>query len=112
MTEPVEIPIDGELDLHTIPPGEVKALVPIYLEECHARGIRQVRLIHGKGTGTLRRIVQAALERSPLVIRYRLAEDSGGWGATVAELIPPPEPAGSPPPSDRPPATPRDSGSD
>ncbi|MGH8016956.1 MAG: Smr/MutS family protein, partial [Opitutaceae bacterium] len=61
MDEPVEIPINGVLDLHTFRPAEVKDLVPGYLEECRARGILQVRLIHGKGTGTLRETVHALL---------------------------------------------------
>jgi DNA-nicking Smr family endonuclease len=84
---PVEIPIDGVLDLHTFAPAEVKSLVPEYLDECGRRGILHVRIIHGKGQGVLRRIVHAALERHPRVLRYALADGSGGsWGATVVEL--------------------------
>jgi len=86
---PVELPIDGVLDLHAFRPSEVKELVPEYLAECRARGILEVRIIHGKGQGTLRRIVHAALDRSELVQGYRSAgHGSGGWGATLVDLLP------------------------
>lgn len=87
--EPIKIPIDGILDLHTFQPREVKDLLPDYLASCRERGILQVRVIHGKGTGTLRRAVHSILERLPEVISFRLAgEDEGGWGATLVELRP------------------------
>lgn len=90
---PVELPIDGTLDLHTVRPREVAALVDEYLAACAARGILEVRIIHGKGTGTLRRIVEGVLSRSPLVLGFRPADESaGGWGATLAELRPPAPP--------------------
>ncbi|MRR38005.1 DNA mismatch repair protein MutS, partial [bacterium] len=60
---PIELPIDGTLDLHAFRPGEVKDLVPDYLAACCERGIYSVRIIHGKGTGALRRTVHAVLER-------------------------------------------------
>jgi DNA-nicking Smr family endonuclease len=87
--EPIELPIDGVLDLHTFHPREVKDLVPDYLAECRARGIIEVRLIHGKGTGVLRRTVHAVLARRPEVASFKLAmEDAGGWGATLVTLHP------------------------
>jgi DNA-nicking Smr family endonuclease len=87
--EPIELPIDGVLDLHTFHPREVKDLVPDYLAECRARGIFEVRIIHGKGTGALRRTVHAVLARRPEVASFKLAmEDAGGWGATLVTLHP------------------------
>lgn len=85
--EPVRIPITGELDLHTFRPSELGELIPAYLEECAARGLREVRIIHGKGTGTLRATVHALLQRSPLVASFRSGDEtSGSWGATIATL--------------------------
>ena len=88
MTEPHEIPIDGELDLHTFHPREVGALVPEYINECRRRGILQVRIIHGKGSGTLRRSVHSILDRMPEVLSYRHEHAGGGWGATVVRIFP------------------------
>jgi len=86
---PVELPIDGILDLHAFDPSEAKDLVTHYLEECRARGIFEVRIIHGKGTGAMRETVHALLAKLPSVTSYRLAgEDEGGWGATLASLNP------------------------
>lgn len=87
--EPVELPIDGALDLHTFQPGEAAELVGDYLDECRTRGILKVRIIHGKGTGTLRRIVHAALDRRGDVESYGLAPDRSGWGATLVTLSSP-----------------------
>lgn len=85
--EPVILEIDGELDLHTFSPKDLKTLIPDYLEECRKKGIREVRIIHGKGTGNLRRTVHSLLENNPLVRHYRLAgNDSGSWGATIVIL--------------------------
>lgn len=89
LDDPVEIPIDGILDLHTFHPREVKDLVPEYLEECRRQGIYHVRIIHGKGTGVLRRIVQSVLEKHPGVIQFRMPDLlGGGWGATEVKLKP------------------------
>lgn len=84
---PVKIPITGELDLHTFQPSDLGELVPAYLSECAARGLRQVRIIHGKGTGTLRTTVHAVLKRLPAVESFRLGDEtSGSWGATLVTL--------------------------
>lgn len=89
--EPVELPIDGVLDLHTFQPREIKDLVPDYLSECQQRGILRVRIIHGKGIGNLRRTVHAILDKTPIVESYALAsEPFGGWGATIIHLKPTP----------------------
>lgn len=83
----VELEIDGVLDLHTFRPSDVPDLVPTWLDECKARGILEVRIIHGKGKGTLRRTVHAILERRTDVVRFGLAPAHlGGWGATVVLL--------------------------
>jgi dsDNA-specific endonuclease/ATPase MutS2 len=85
--DPVVLELGDELDLHTFLPRDVPSLVPDYLDECVQRGLRQVRIIHGKGTGTLRRTVHAALDRHPDVVSYRPAEAwAGGWGATIVLL--------------------------
>lgn len=87
--KPIRIPIDGVLDLHTFRPKDVKDLVPEYLEECQRRGIYHVRIIHGKGTGALRRIVQSLLEKNPLVLSHQTADLGGGsCGATEVVLKP------------------------
>ena len=75
---PVRIPITGELDLHTFSPREVSAVVTAYLEACLERRIFSVRIIHGKGTGTLRETVHALLRRSPLVAGFRLGDETRG----------------------------------
>ena len=85
--EPIRLPIDGVLDLHHFNPREVGELVPAYLAECRNAGIFEVRIIHGKGTGNLRRSVHAILSRLDSVVSFRLAgEEEGGWGATLVEL--------------------------
>jgi len=84
---PVPLPITGELDLHTFRPGDLGELIPAYLAECRARGLGTVRIVHGKGTGTLRETVHALLRRSPLVRSFRLGDEhTGSWGATIVTL--------------------------
>jgi len=84
---PVPLPITGELDLHTFRPEDLGELIPAYLEECLAHGLRDVRIIHGKGDGTLRQTTRALLERSPLVESFRPGDTlSGSWGATIVTL--------------------------
>ena len=85
--ECIEYPIDGVLDLHTFHPSEVRDLVGDYLDECQKRGIAEVRIIHGKGKGVLRRTVHAVLERRDDVQHFGLAPpERGGWGATLVTL--------------------------
>jgi DNA-nicking Smr family endonuclease len=87
--EPIQLPIDGVLDLHTFQPREVKDLVLDYLAECRARGILRVRIIHGKGIGQLRQTVHTILGKHPAVVEFHLAgEHFGGWGATIVLLKP------------------------
>ena len=87
--QPVELPITPELDLHTFRPKEIGELVPDYLEACREKGIHEVRIIHGKGVGHIRRSVHAILERLEYVDSFRTApEGMGSWGATLAWLKP------------------------
>jgi dsDNA-specific endonuclease/ATPase MutS2 len=87
--EPVEMPIDGVLDLHTFQPADAKDLVPDYLEACRAAGILRIRIVHGKGTGALLQTVHAILARLPDVEAFALADSAeGGWGATIVTLKP------------------------
>ena len=84
---PVKIPIDGMLDLHTFLPEEVKHLVPDYIAQCRKLGIMQIRIVHGKGTGALRETVHSLLAGLPEVDSFKLAdEQGGGWGATIVRL--------------------------
>jgi DNA-nicking Smr family endonuclease len=90
MTDPESIrqPIDGTLDLHTFLPNEVTDLVPEYLAACREHDIFQVRIIHGKGIGTLRSTVESVLRKLSYVESFRTAqEDAGGWGATIVTLL-------------------------
>jgi DNA-nicking Smr family endonuclease len=86
--DPVEFPITAELDLHTFRPSDLGELIPAYLEAARAKGLREVRIIHGKGTGTLRTTVHTLLDRLPEhVAGYRLGDQtSGSWGATLVTL--------------------------
>ena len=85
--EPIPLPIDGVLDLHSFKPAEVKDLVVDYLAACRERGIFEVRIIHGKGIGSLRRTVRSILAKHPDVISFSLDHAQfGGWGATLAQL--------------------------
>lgn len=83
--EPLPLPIDGTLDLHAFAPADVKSVVEEYVNEAHAAGLREIRIIHGRGRGVQRGIVQAALDRHPLVEELWDAADSH-LGATVARL--------------------------
>jgi len=83
------VPITGTLDLHTFRPSEIGSLIPEYLRECRERGMRTVRIVHGKGTGALREGVHRALDGLEIVESYGLCPGhEGGWGATRVELKP------------------------
>ena len=85
--EPVEIPITDVFDLHSIAPRDVKDAVEAYLEEAHARGLRYVRIIHGRGIGIQRETVRRVLERTEYVQEFSDAPlEAGGWGATIVTL--------------------------
>jgi DNA-nicking Smr family endonuclease len=85
--QPIELPLDGVLDLHTFQPRDVADLVPTWLDACSAAGLWELRIIHGKGQGVLRRTVHAILSRRADVVGYGLAPpDRGGWGATCVTL--------------------------
>ena len=81
--------IDGVLDLHTFRPEELGGLLPDYIEACLERGILDLRIIHGKGTGSLRKSVHSILRRHPAVASFTPADETaGGWGATLVRLKP------------------------
>ena len=85
--KPIEIPIDGVLDLHTFRPAEVKDLLDDYISACLEKGIYSIRIIHGKGGGVLKNRVQGLLKKDSRVARFTDADGrGGGWGATVVEL--------------------------
>jgi len=83
------IPIEDRIDLHAFLPGETSRLLEDYLEEAVRAGFRQVRIVHGRGTGTQRQTVRVVLSRHPAVEAFADAPpEAGGWGATVATLRP------------------------
>ena len=85
--EPVQIPIEDTLDLHSFGPRDVASVVEEYLKAAHERGFREVRIIHGRGIGVQRSIVRAVLSRHLLVASFADAPaERGGWGATVVTL--------------------------
>jgi dsDNA-specific endonuclease/ATPase MutS2 len=87
--EHVEIPINGILDLHPFSPKDLKTLIPDYIDECQIRSIHEIRFIHGKGIGNIRRSVHSLLEKNHKVKRFSLAgNEAGGWGATIVEIFP------------------------
>lgn len=86
---PVTPELTDELDLHTFLPRECADVVAEYVRAAQEAGMTAVRIIHGKGTGTLRRIVHGVLERHPAVRAFTLGDArSGSWGATRVELHP------------------------
>jgi len=87
--EPVIVPIEDAIDLHTFNPKEVPDLLDDYFQACIQAGIYFVRVIHGKGRGILRKRVQSILQKNPQVASFRDAPpEAGGWGATLVALTP------------------------
>jgi DNA-nicking Smr family endonuclease len=85
--DPIHVPIEDALDLHSFGPRDVASVVEEYLREAHARGFREVRIIHGRGIGVQRSIVRAVLSRHLLVASFADAPpERGGWGATLVRL--------------------------
>lgn len=85
--EPIQLPLNGILDLHTFHPREVSAVVEAFIEASAEAGLHDLRIIHGKGIGTLREQVHRLLQSDARVKSYQLASiDAGGWGATLVRL--------------------------
>lgn len=85
--QPVTVPIEDALDLHPFAPRDIPGVVTDYLEACVQRGMREVRLVHGRGIGAQRAVVQSLLGRLPMVAGFVDAPpERGGWGATVVYL--------------------------
>ncbi len=78
--------LTDSIDLHHFAAGECADLVEEYVRAAHEAGFRTVRIIHGKGVGTLRTITHAVLAVHPLVAKFAL-DERGNWGATVVDLI-------------------------
>jgi DNA-nicking Smr family endonuclease len=85
--DPLRIPIEGQLDLHAFAPRDIPSVVDEYINEAHAVGLREVRLVHGRGSGVQRGIVQQALDRHPLVLQF-FDDAASHLGATIATLKP------------------------
>lgn len=82
-----EYPIDGTLDLHQFSPKETRQIVDAYIDACLEKGVFKLRIVHGKGIGVQREIVQSFLSNDHRVSSYRQESGSGGgWGATVVDL--------------------------
>ena len=87
--DPVILPIEDSIDLHTFAPRDIPDVVESYLEAAHEEGLEEVRIIHGRGKGVQKERVRHLLEKSDLVERFEEATpDRGGWGATVVRLKP------------------------
>lgn len=84
---PHDLPINGILDLHQFLPKETKAVVEEYILACLAMKIYALRIVHGKGIGVQREIVQSVLRNSPNVKSFHHEEGGGGWGATIVDLV-------------------------
>jgi DNA-nicking Smr family endonuclease len=83
---PVHMPINGVIDLHTFVPKDAASVVDEYLNVCSQKGILEVKIIHGKGRGVLRRTVESVLKRHPLVLSFKQDPGPSRWGATIVFL--------------------------
>ena len=83
---PHEVPIEPELDLHTFAPRDIPSVVEEFVRAAHEAGLRELRLVHGRGRGVQRGIVQAALEKHPLVAEFWDDADAH-LGATICRLV-------------------------
>ena len=83
---PIRIPIERDLDLHAFAPADIPSVVDEYIRAAHAAGLRDVRLIHGRGRGVQRGIVQQTLDRHPLVAEFS-DDTSSHLGATLCRLV-------------------------
>ena len=82
---PLQVPIEPELDLHSFAPADIPSVVEEYVSEALAAGFTEVRIIHGRGGGVQRGIVQAVLERLPAVVEF-WDDAASHLGATIARL--------------------------
>jgi len=82
----IHIPINGVIDLHTFAPNDAASVVDEYIHACLEKGIFEVKIIHGKGKGVLRRTIHTVLENHPLIATFGLDPGPSGWGATIAHL--------------------------
>jgi DNA-nicking Smr family endonuclease len=86
-SNPVVIPIQDSIDLHAFSPKEIRSVIEEYLDQCRQADIFEVRIIHGRGTGTQRNIVRSLLKRHAAVLSfYDAPPEAGGWGATLVVL--------------------------
>ena len=84
---PIQLPINGTLDLHMFSPKDAASVVKEYIRSCLEKKIYEIRIIHGKGYGILRRKIHSLLKKNPMVDSFRQAPpEAGGWGATLVEL--------------------------
>ena len=85
--DPIRIPITDVLDLHTVHPRDVRAVVEEYLDEAERMNLTGLRIIHGRGIGVQREMVRGILARHPRVLNFSDAPlEAGGWGATIVTL--------------------------
>ncbi len=85
MDEPIRVPVEHELDLHSFAPRDVVSVVEEYVEAAAQAGLSQIRVVHGRGSGVQRGLVQAALERHPRITEF-WDDPASHLGATIAKL--------------------------